>query len=183
MADYTSIRQFASAVGIADKTMRGWLKRKDWPLQREAPWTDDDVAEARAWREATLRPDRSSPEYQGRTHAVEPPADDQSKDYWLMRKYRAQALEAEGELLAASDVRTAWVRTMVEVRQRLLLVAPAVASLCVGKGIAEIESAVDESVRTALDDIADRVGDLAASDGDHGSGDKGDSDAAAPEAE
>lgn len=96
-SEYNTIRQAAKRLGIAHTTAANHLRHKRFPLQREAPWSEDDMAEWQAWARETLQPNRADPTHAGRT--TEPPADEQSKDFWLMRKYRAQALEQERKLL------------------------------------------------------------------------------------
>ena len=159
MEDITSIKKLGEYFGVTHRSASKWLKHRTFPVQREAPWSSDDIAEIREWRK-TLRPNRASPQYQGRT--AEPPADEQSKDYWLMRKYRSQALAAESELLDAETVREAWVSTLAEIRQRLLMVPAAVCGRCVERDVAEIERIIEAAIRSALDGAADRVGDVSA---------------------
>jgi hypothetical protein len=133
------------------------LQRKDFPVQRDAPWSDDDVAEIKMWREANLQPNRADPKYQGRT--LEPPTDEQDKDYWLMRKYRAQALQQEGELLATDDVMRAWVQTKADERDQWLMLASSVQGLL---NLSDDQTKqLDEFVRQTLHGFADRMGNLA----------------------
>lgn len=157
MADCTSIAQLGRACGVTHKTASTWLKRKDFPVQREAPWSNDDVAEIKLWRSTRLQPNRADPKYQGRT--AEPPSDEQDKDYWLMRKYRAQALQQEGELLATADVMRAWVQTKAEERDQWLMLAAS------AQGILNLSDEqtkqLDEFVRQTLHGIADRMVNLA----------------------
>ena len=94
--EFTTIRQAAKRLGVAHTTAMNHLKHKRFPLHREAPWTEDDMVEWAAWARETLQPNRNDPAHAGRT--TEPPRDEQSKDYWLARKYRAQALEQEKKL-------------------------------------------------------------------------------------
>jgi len=179
MADCTSIAQLGRACGVTHKTASTWLKRKDFPVQREAPWSDDDVAEIKVWRSTNLQPNRADPRYQGRT--TEPPVDEQDKDYWLMRKYRAQALQQEGELLATDDVMRAWVQTKAEERDIWLMLAASV------QGILNLSDEqtkqLDEFVRQTLHGIADRMVNLADSARFVPSGGEGDTATAAPESE
>ena len=158
MADYTSIKQLAGACGVTHKTAATWLRRKDFPLHREAPWSDDDVAELKVWRKVALRPNRADPAYQGRT-TVEPPTDEQDKDYWLMRKYRAQALQQEGQLLDTDAVTRAWVQTKAEERDQWLQLAAGVQGLL---GLSDDQrEQLDDYVRRTLHGLADHMVNLA----------------------
>lgn len=158
MSHATSIRQLGKAVGRSDTTIRKWLKRRDFPVQREAPWSEDDVKELKVWAEVSLSPNRADPDWKGRTSA-EPPTDEQDKDYWLMRKYRAQALEQEGELLATADVMRAWTQTKAEERDQWLMLAASAQGLL---GLTDEQTKqLDDFVRQTLHGIADRMGDLA----------------------
>lgn len=149
--------QLAKAVGVTHRTIGKWLKRSDFPLQREAPWSDDDVAEIKMWRQTNLQPNRADPQYQGRV--MEPPQADQTKDYWLMRKYRAQALEQEGKLLDTDEVMRAWTQTQAEARDQWLLLAASAQGLL---GLNDEQTKqLDEFVRQTLDSIADRMEHLA----------------------
>ena len=100
--EFTTIRQAAKRLGVAHTTAMNHLKHKRFPLQREAPWTEDDMVEWQTWARETLQPNRNDPAHAGKT--TEPPRDEQSKDYWLARKYRAQALEQEKKLLDTDTV-------------------------------------------------------------------------------
>lgn len=156
MADYTSINALSKRIGVTHKTVSGWLKRRDFPVQREAPWSDDDAREIEVWRATRLQPNRADPAYQGRT---EPPTDEQGKDYWLMRKYRAQALQQEGKLLDTDAVMRAWVQTVSDTRDQLMLVPASAQGLL---GLTEEQTRqLDEYLRRTLDGIADRMGNLA----------------------
>lgn len=157
MSDATSIRQLAKAVKRSDTTVRKWLLRKDFPVTREGPWSEDEIKEIRLWAETTLSPNRADPQWKGRT--LEPPTDQQDKDYWLMRKYRAQALQQEGELVATADVMRAWVQTKAEERDVWLMLPSSVQGL-LGLGDEQTKQ-LDEFVRQTLDGLADRMGDLA----------------------
>ena len=162
MAEYKSIRQVAEKIGISHKTASSHLRHKRFPLTRQGPWTDDDVAHWKIWAKETLRPNRADPEYQGRVQ-VEPPADLQDKDYWLTRKYRAQALEQEGKLLDTDAVLRAWAQTTGDIRDQILMVASAVQGLL---GLTDEQTKqLDDYIRQTLTGVADRMGDLAASAG------------------
>lgn len=158
MADYTSIKQLATACGVSHKTASTWLRRKDFPVQREAPWSDDDVEELKVWRKVKLQPNRADPAYQGRT-SVEPPTDEQDKDYWLMRKYRAQALQQEGRLLDTDAVSRAWQQTKAEERDQWLQLAAAVQGLL---GLSDDQTQqLDDFIRRTLNGLADHMVNLA----------------------
>jgi hypothetical protein len=181
LPDATSIRQLAKEIGRGESTTRRLLKHKRWPVSREGPWSEDDIHAVRLWL-PTLQPNRADKDRVGRSGA-EPPPEEQTKDYWLMRKYRAQAREAEGELVAVSEVVSDGVRWASEVRGALLLVAPAAASLCVGKGVEDIERAIDEHIRSALDGVASLMDSTASASPPVGWDGEGDTDAPAAEAE
>lgn len=149
--------QLGKRCGVSAASVSKWLKHPKFPIQREAPWSDDDVREIQVWRDAVLRPNRADPAYRGRT--TEPPAEDQSKDYWLMRRYRAMALEQEGELLAAQQVVRAWSQTMSDIRDQLLMVPPSVQGLLNLSD--EQTDQLGDYIRETLTGIADRMGDLA----------------------
>ncbi|MEM9111322.1 MAG: hypothetical protein AAGC72_15010 [Planctomycetota bacterium] len=135
--------------------------------------------ELRVWAKATLSPNRADPHWQGRT--VEPPTDEQDKDYWLMRKYRAQALQQEGELLDASAVMRAWTQTVGDIRDQLLLLPAAVQGLI---GLDDEQARqLDDFLKRTLDGIADRMGDLASDSRTVPSSGKGDKAAQAAEPE
>lgn len=158
MGDYASITALAKRVGVSTTAASKWLRDRRFPVQREAPWSEDDAREIEVWRKTVLQPNRADPQYQGRTQ-VEPVADEQSKDYWLMRRYRAMALEQEGELLATHDVMRAWVQTVADIRDQMLMVPPAVQGLM---GLSDDQTEqLDEYLRRTLDGIADRMGNLA----------------------
>lgn len=144
-------------MGVTHRTVSNWLKHPKFPLQREAPWSDDDAREIDIWRKTILQPNRAEPNYQGRTQ--EPPRDEQDKDYWLMRKYRAQALQQEGKLLDTDAVMAAWARTLTTLRDQMLMMPSAVQSLL---GISDDQTRqLDEYLRKTLDKSADYMGDLA----------------------
>lgn len=156
MADYTSINALSKRVGVTHKTVSSWLKRRDFPVQREGPWSEDDAREIEVWRATHLQPNRADPAYQGRT---EPPTDEQDKDYWLMRKYRAQALQQEGKLLDTDAVMRAWVQTVSDIRDQVLMVPASAQGLL---GLTEEQTRqLDEYLRRTLDGVADRMGNLA----------------------
>lgn len=173
-----SLNELSKIAGKARSTVTKWTQHRRFPVQREAPWSADEVNEILVWSK-TLRENRADPNRQGRT--AEPPRAEQDKDYWLMRKYRAQALEAEGELACVADMIADGVRWASEVRQALLLMPPAVAPLCAGKSVEDIERAIDEHLRRTLDGIADRMGDAARHQ--KASGGDGEGDPHAPAAE
>lgn len=156
MAEYTSIRQVATRLGVTHTTASKHLRRKDFPIKRTAPWTDDDAAEWQVWMRECLQPDRSSPDHRG---AVTSTSDDQDKDYWLTRKYRAQALQQEGELLDTSAVMRAWTQTIGDIRDQMLLLPAAVQGLL---NLTDQQTKqLDDFLRRTLEGVADRVGDLA----------------------
>lgn len=158
MADYDSIAKLAKRIGVTHRTVSKWLRDKRFPLHREAPWSEDDAAEIAAWRNAVMQPNRADPEYRGRVN-VEPPSDLQDKDYWLTRKYRAQALEQEGKLLDTDAVLQAWSHTTGDIRDQMLMIAPAVQGLL---GLADEQTKqLDDYIRQTLEGVADRVGNLA----------------------
>lgn len=156
MPDYASIKKLSERMGVTHKTVSTWLKKKNFPVQREGPWSEDDAVEIQVWRETHLQPNRADPAYQGRT---EPPTDEQDKDYWLMRKYRAQALQQEGKLLDTDAVMRAWVQTISDTREQLMQVPASAQGLL---GLTEEQTRqLDDYLRDTLDGIADRMGNLA----------------------
>lgn len=179
MADYTSLNQLAKRVGVTHRTVSKWLRDKRFPVQREAPWTEDDAREIEMWRRAVLQPNRADPAYQGRVQ-TEPPAEEQDKDYWLMRKYRAQALEQEGKLLDTDAVMRAWTQTVGDIRDQLLLMPPAVQGLL---NLSDDQTRqLDEYLKRTLDGVADRMGNLADDARSVPSGGEGDTTAEADDA-
>ena len=138
-------------------------------MQRESPWSADDIAEIKVWMK-TLQPNRAEKGRAG-TQVREPVAEEQTKDYWLMRKYRAQALEAEGELVDADAAVQKATAIFAEARARMLMIPASLRTLCNGVPADEVERIADEQIRTALDDIASRLGDAAdAAEDDEGGG-------------
>lgn len=175
-----SINALAGMVGRARSTVTKWLTHPRFPVQREAPWSPDDIDEIRTWA-TTLQENRNDPTRQGRTQ--EPPPDEQTKDYWLMRKYRAQALEQEGELLDAGEVRSLYVSTLATIRERMMLVPASAATLCANKPAEHVEQTLNELIRSTLDGVADRLGDGSAAEEDQDGWREGTEDPAAATAE
>jgi len=155
MGEVTSIRQAAKWLGVHHKTAANHTRHKRFPLKREPPWNLDEMNEWRIWKDVGLQPDRSSPDRQ----LVEPPADEQDKDYWLMRKYRAQALQQEGKLVDTDAVMRAWIQTSGDIRDQVLLLPAAVQGLL--SLTDEQTKQLDGFTRQLLAGIADRVVDLA----------------------
>lgn len=97
MPQVGSIRELARRVNRSDRAVRKWLNHRRFAVQRHAPKSDADVATIRTWA-ATLNPNHADPAV--RASAARAVADDESaKEHWLMRKYRAQALRAESQLV------------------------------------------------------------------------------------
>ena len=151
--DFTTQTALAKHLGVTQATVSHWVHNKRFPVHRDPPWSADDAADIKAWS-STLRKNRASPDYK-----VEVESDDQDKDYWLTRKYRAQALQQEGELLDTSAVMRAWTQTIGDIRDQVLLLPAAVQGLLTLTD--EQTKQLDDFLRRTLDGIADRVGDLA----------------------
>lgn len=173
--DFTTQTALAKHFGVTQATVSHWVHHKRFPVQRNPPWSSDDAAEIKAWS-ATLRKNRADPDYK-----IDDPKDEQDKDYWLTRKYRAQALQQEGELLDTSAVMRAWTQTIGEIRDQMLLLPAAVQGLL--NLTDEQTRQLDDFLRRTLAGTADRVGDLADSAQVISSGGEVDTPAPAAESE
>jgi hypothetical protein len=55
----SSRRKLAIHFHVSEKAVRLWLAREDWPVGREPPWGEGDLAAIRSWRES-LQEDRAA---------------------------------------------------------------------------------------------------------------------------
>lgn len=108
---YSSINKLSQRMGVSRSTVSEWLKHKRFPIHRTPPWSEADAEVLDEWR-TTLQANRGDASYHD-TKASTDPAD---KEFWLSRKYRAQALQQEARLIETDAMLTAWheVRDMAD---------------------------------------------------------------------
>lgn len=146
---FETITAFASAASRDKGTVSRDLKRPDWPISPQPPWDADDLIVYLDWvadRNSTGKGDPLRLAQIRKTNE-------------LAKKYLIENHIKSGALVSASGHRAECLRIVTEYRQRMLLVPAALGTLAEGKTREEVERLADEQIRSALDDIADRLGD------------------------
>lgn len=52
---FSNQSRLAKRIAVSGKTMSEWLRRADWPVNREPPWTEEDALEVEIWRKTNLK--------------------------------------------------------------------------------------------------------------------------------
>jgi hypothetical protein len=73
--------------------------------------------------------------------------------HWQAQIKRTEYLEKVGKLVDAAAIEAAITNAFINVRARLLSVAPSVAVQCEGKSAAQIQKLIDDKIREGLDEL------------------------------
>lgn len=120
---FNSIRQFAGACGVSHTTMREHLDRPDWPIKKNAPWTQADVDIYVQWRQMTMRPDPKAKAGSTTTDPMALSLMGRAQLAFLIEKTRTVKFDrevSEGKFIDRAEVETGRVQRVTAIKNLML---------------------------------------------------------------
>ena len=145
-----TVQEIAELRNVDEQTVGNWAKQ-GCPHSRRGTRPYFNEGEILAWLQS-----------QGRTGAPGRPGekavhDENSKDYWLARKYKNQCLRDEGQLIDVDAVRAWAAKHFGTFKGRLLGFASGVTPQLDGRDGAERQSIIETQIHDILNELADGI--------------------------
>ncbi len=156
-----SIRDLARQCGVADGSVRRWIKSHDWAFSLAPPW---DVEKVKAWREIHRHGDPAAA-YRAKARAAEQGLGE-FRDTSALTKARLQAtieralllrqrrLAEAGQLHDVGQCERRRLQQIMEVRGRLMELPKSMAPILVGLAVERIEDELTSAVVAILEAFA-----------------------------
>lgn len=149
-----SADEIAEVFSVNLETVHGWA-RDGCPNDKPGKAYRFNDGEVREWLQKNNR--QTKP---GRPRKTDKPATEEDKDYWLARKYRIQALAAEGEYVSLAELASEVSQVLTTLRNSMQGLPAKLAVALEGRNAAERQAYTESEIERTLNEVERRLREL-----------------------